>query len=294
MPEAEMYYEFGGGDAGNGSYYTADTAAPLMAPLAEEAYLAADEEMSYNAQAQTSQLRSASGGAADVKLERKIIRDASLSLKVDNFSRTYQQLNDLPTRFGGYVVSSDAYSYDGETMQRGSIMMRVDANLLKEALAEIETMGKVENQNTYSQDISMEYYDIAGRLSQYQTQEERLMDILVKAETVEDLVAVERELTRVRAELESLKGQIRYYDQMTTLSSINVSLYQPDKNTQTVQLSGWAGLWQDIYEGFIRGINGLISGAASLLVGLARLLPLLLLLALVVVVLVVVLRGRRR
>jgi hypothetical protein len=238
--------------------------------------------------------RAAGGSAAGQQLERKIIRNADLSLKVDDFDFAYQRLNDMAGRYGGYVVSGQAYGYEGEKMQSGFITLRVDAGRLDEALAEIEGLGKVENRNISAQDITMEYYDIAGRLGQYRIQEQRLLDILSKAEIVEDLIKVESELTRVRSQLESLNGQLRYFDQMTALSSISINLYQRDQNTQIVRLSGWPGLWQDIRESFIGGVNALIRGASSLAIGLARLLPLLLLIALVLTALLLLILRRRR
>ena len=294
MPEEGDYYDYG---AQNDIAYDMDMPAPDIAAMTVESpepYDALVRGESADVPEPIEQYAAGGSGAAETRLERKIIRDARLSLKVDDFSAAYQKLNELAALYGGYVVSGESYSYDGEKMQSGNITLRVAANRLDEALAEIESLGKVENRNVYTQDITMEYYDIAGRLTQYQTQERRLLDILNQAESVEDLVAVERELTRVRAFLESLNGQLRYYDQMTALSSINVSLYQPDVNTQTVRLSGWPGLWQDIMAGFISGVNWLIRGCSSLIVGLAKMLPLLLLLALLLVVLLLLLRRRRR
>ena len=294
MPEAEVFYnhDYGVDDA---AYKIAATAEPqLAAAISADMAVAVDEEMSYAEQPAGQRAAGGGNGAAEQRLERKIIRNANLSLKVADFSAAYQRLNELAVVYGGYVVSGDAYSYDGEKMLSGYVMLRVEAGRLDEALAEIESLGKVENRNISAQDISMEYYDIAGRLNQYQIQEKRLLEILAKAETVEDLITVERELTQVRAQLESLQGQLRYYDQMTALSSINVNLYQPDVNTQTVRLSGWPGLWQDIREGFISGVNALIRGLSSLIIGFARLLPLLLLIALVVIVLVLLIRSRLR
>ena len=285
MPEEEANEIYGEISPGMSALYSPDDARELY-----------EEELIVEPEADSSAQISSAAGAnvgAQTRLERKIIRDATLSLKVEDFSAAYQMLNDLAERYGGYVVSGDSYSYDGEKMQRGHITMRVEANRLNQALAEIESLGKVESSNTFSQDITMEYYDIAGRLSQYQKQEQRLLAILAQAETVEDIIAVERELTRTRSQLESLNGQIRYYDQMTALSSITVDLYQPDQNTQTVRLGGWAGLWQDISAGFISGLNGLISGASSLAVGLARLLPLLVVLALILLVVVLLIKRRR-
>lgn len=233
-------------------------------------------------------------GGTEQQLERKEIKDASLSLRVTDFGHAYHSLTELAGRYGGYVVSSDAYSYDGDKMQRGYINLRVEANRLDEALSEISGLGKVENESFYTQDVTMDYYDIEGRLTQYEAQEQRLLDILRQAETVEDLIQIESELTRVRAELESLTGQLNYYDQMTALSSINVNLYQPDENTQSVRLSGWAGFMQQLREGFIGGINGLLRGLASLTVGFFRLLPALLLLAVAVLIAALIFRKKRR
>ncbi|MCL2496070.1 MAG: DUF4349 domain-containing protein, partial [Clostridiales bacterium] len=234
------------GEAGYGGEYIMHDMAMDDMLMAEEVDMDMPEKPTRSSEyAEITMSAAPAESDGEKQMERKIIRDASLSLKVEDFSAAYQRLNDMAEHYGGYVVSSDAYSYDGEIMQRGYISLRVDAHRLDEALAEIEGMGKVENRTVNTQDITMAYYDIDGRLKQYRTQEQRLMDILRQAETVEDLISLESELTRVRAELESLTGQLRYYDQMTTLSCINVSLYQPDADTQTVRLNGWAGFAQD-------------------------------------------------
>jgi hypothetical protein len=271
----------------------ADMAEPEMAAYYEEMDTYFDDEVIKPIGTVTPST-AAENSTPEQNLERKIIRNADLSLRVNDFSAAYQRLNDMAERYGGYVVSAQAYSYGEDDMQSGYITLRVEAGLLNQALAEIETLGKVENRNISAQDITMEYYDMAGRLRQYQTQEKRLLDILSKAEIVEDLVRIERELTRVRAELESLNGQLRYYDQMTSLSSISINLYQRDQNTQVVRLSGWPGLRQDISESFISGVNALIRGASALVINLARLLPTLLLIALVLIVPVLLIIRRLR
>ncbi|MCL1817004.1 MAG: DUF4349 domain-containing protein [Clostridiales bacterium] len=276
---------------------TTDLAEPEMLYIQNDELIVAETEsggraMSFSADGGSSTLTGS--GTDEVKLERKIIRDANLSLKVDDFTTAYNKLNGLAEHYGGYVVSSNAYSNDGEKMQYGHVILRVQANLLNAALAEIENLGKLENKNTYTQDITMEYYDIAGRLTQYRAQEKRLVELYAQADSVEDIMQVERELTHVRAQLESLNGQIRYYDQMTTLSSISVDLYQPDVYTQIVKLGGWAGLRQDIHEGFIGGINRLIRGVSSLMVGFASLLPILFILAIATIVLLLLIRSRLR
>ncbi len=233
--------------------------------------------------------------APQEQLERKIIHDANFMLAVENFSEAYLTITDLAEQMGGYVSSADTYS-DAETGQMvgGYISIYVDANLLDQATELISGLGIVEHQYLYSEDITMMYYDIAGRLEQYQAQEQRLLEILAQAVTVEDLIVIESEMMRIRAEIESLSGQINYYDQVTSLSKINIDMYQPDPDNSRVDLDGWAGFVQDMEEAFFRGINGLIDMAALMITGFISLLPILIVLAIIIMVLVIIIKRRLR
>ena len=73
------------------------------------------------------------------------------------------------------------------------------------------------------------------------------MELYAQAETIQDLISLESELTRVTGEIESLEGSIRYYDQLTALSLIDIYLYTPNAYTQTVEPTGWACLLYTSY-----------------------------------------------
>ncbi len=233
--------------------------------------------------------------APEEQLERKIIHDANFMLVVDDFGDAYLAVTDLAEQMGGYVSSADTYS-DAETGQMisGYISIYVVADMLEQATELISDLGVVEHQYLYSEDITMIYYDIAGRLEQYQAQEQRLLEILAQAETVEDLIVIESEMMRIRAEIESLSGQINYYDQVTSLSRINIDMYQHDPDNIRVDLDGWAGFVQDIEEAFFRGINGLVDMVAFMITGFISLLPLLIVLAIIIAIIVFAIKRRLR
>lgn len=292
IPEAPMAaYDMAGGSSeeyvadGNGASY--DMAAPQEAPApAPEAEL-------YGITAESG-VRNSLPAAPEEALARKVIRNSSLFLQVDDFDGAYAAIEATAQAYGGYVVSAEKYHYEGETQQRGYVSIRVDAERLDQALAEIEALGNVESSNIYSNDITAEYYDIQSRLSQYQAQAERLTQLYDKAEEITDLIAIEAELTRVNAEVDSLAGTLRYYDQLTALSLIDVNLYTPNVYTQSVEPKGWAGFWQDLGEDFFQGLNNTLDFLAALVIFLARILPGLVLLAVAVAVIVLVFKARRK
>lgn len=227
-------------------------------------------------------------------LARKIIKDYSLSLRVDDFDGAYQQISELAEEYGGYVVSGNSYDYEGSTSRDGWLSIRVDAKRANEAVARISELGFVENNSFSSNDVTSEYYDIKTRLEQYRAQEERLLELYEMAGSIEDLIALESEMTRVIAEIESMEGSLRSYDQLTTLSLIEINLYTPSTYTQTVEPTGWSGFWENMKSGFLRGVNGLLDWVADLFIFVVRILPTLVFLAVIGFGLVWILRSGKR
>jgi len=123
-------------------------------------------------------------------------------------------------------------------------------------------------------------------LEQYQAQEERLMELYARAESIENLISLENEITRVQIEIDSLQGMINYYDQLTSLSLISINLYTPSKYVSTVEPQGFDGFWQDIQEAFFNGINGLLDGIAAILIFCVRIMPILIIVLIIVVLIV--------
>ncbi len=277
----------------NDSYsYDAGEGGQMRAQTAPEAELFAADEEAYPEAAENGV--GAKTRPEEAAIERKVIKNCSLSLKVDDFDKAYAAIGALAQAYGGYVVSAEQYDYEGATQRNGYISIRVDAGRLDQALAEIQSLGKVENSNTYSSDVTAAYYDTEARLEQYQAQAERLTELYDRADNITDLIAIEAELTRINAETDAMAGTLRYYDELTALSLIDVNLYTPSAYTQSVEPLGWAGFWKDLGAGFLNGVNGALDFLAELLVLLASILPALVLLALVVLAVILIVKGAKR
>ncbi len=130
--------------------------------------------------------------------------------------------------FGGQIIDKTK-SLGGYLSQRSSnaLTVRVPAKEFGAASDFIRNLSKVKYENVTAQDITMQYSDLKIRLDVQQKMLARYQDLLKKADSVKDAVEVERELGRITERVEQLKGQIRYYDNQVSFSTINVNFQEP-------------------------------------------------------------------
>ncbi len=151
---------------------------------------------------------------------RIIVRTVGMGLIVDNVADSVDRVGDVALELGGWTVSSDR-----SAIHRGSVSVRVPAQQLDEAVRRFRALGiRVDWESSTSQDVTDEYVDSNSRLRSLRATEEALLNLLDKAEDVEDALEVQRELTDLQAEIESLEGRIKFLEQTAAYSLINVTL----------------------------------------------------------------------
>ena len=157
--------------------------------------------------------------------ERMIVRTGDMSLVVEDVPAVIDQIIELADDFGGYVVSSKRWG-EGERLA-GSITIRVPAEHFNDAMRALSKLAvEVTSESTSSKDVTEEYVDLSSKLRNLEVTEEQLLKLMEKAETVEDILNVQRELSKTRGEIEQTKGRMQYLERTSTTSLINVHLEQ--------------------------------------------------------------------
>ncbi len=156
-----------------------------------------------------------------------LIRTGSARLEVDSLDTAIAQVRSLAARLGGHV-SSSAIQAGRERVREASLEIRVPAVRFDEAIGGLDPLGTVEAVHVTAQDVGEEVVDVEARLGSARQLEQRLLEILrTRTGKLEDVLAVERELARVRAEIEGYEGRLRYLRGRIALSTLTVSLHEP-------------------------------------------------------------------
>ena len=206
-------------------------------------------------------------GALPSVAERMIIRTAELSLKVEDTEQALSQIKDIATSLGGYVASTNMQRV--EEKLRGTVTIRVPAESFDAAMDQLKAIAiEVERESTSSQDVTEEYTDLNARLRNLEATEKELLELLTevreKTGKAEDVLAVHRELSNIRGQIEQVKGRMQYLERMTALATINVELIPKE----AIVRAGWApgGTLQDALRGLVRALQVLADIAIWLVV----------------------------
>ncbi len=193
--------------------------------------------------------------------ERKIIKSASITVYVEDFEQKLASSIGLAQKYGGYVENSSVSSHNArEPSREAYISIRIPEASLINAIDEIKSFGKCQNENISGQEITESYFNTDARVRNLKHQEERLLEILNMAKNVDEVLRIENELNRVRTEQDQLTGQLMAWDKMVRLSLININLIEQQPSKEKLTGISFNVLLEKVREGFISALNELING----------------------------------
>jgi hypothetical protein len=135
------------------------------------------------------------------------------------------QVRTIVESLGGFIENLS--SSGSEERQHATVSVRVPQAQFFTAMERITALGKVLSQSVGSEDVTEQFIDLRARLQSAQRQEQSLLSLLPKATSVGDVLTIERELSRIRSEIERLQGQLNFLERRVELATISVSLSQP-------------------------------------------------------------------
>jgi hypothetical protein len=168
--------------------------------------------------------------ATPAELGRKVIQNAQVELEVASFQDTAQKITELTSDGKGYVATSKSQKQANGKL-RGEVVVKMLPKNLDLFLQKVRDLGELKNQMIGSEDVTKQYLDTDARLKNARVMEDRLVE-MVKNNTgkVSDLLQVEKELGRVREQIEQMQGALRFWDTQVQFATVTISLAEKDMN----------------------------------------------------------------
>ena len=192
--------------------------------------------------------------------QRKLIKTVDLSVETKDYDNLMVSLEKQIEELGGYIESLGAYNgsyYSGRTNRSANITARIPADKLDGFVKQIGEEANVVDRNESVQDVTLQYVDLDSHARMLEEEQERLLELLENAETVEDIITIESRLSEVKYQLESMKSQLRTYDNKVTYSTVHIYIDEVKDLTPVVEQTaderiaeGFAESLRDIGEGF--------------------------------------------
>ena len=205
-----------------------------------------------------------------VKLERSmIIRTGQVSVQVDSLDAAIRVVTELASRFGGFIANTSMQT--GEGAQRtATLEIRLPADRYSGALDQLAKVGKIISATTNAQDVGEEFVDVTARVTNAKRLEERLLNLLAtRTGKLEDVLGVERELARVREEIERYEGRIRYLKAQVAMSTLSITVFEPapivGQPGSNVLVEAFKQSWRNLVNATATGIA--MAGAVVPLLG---------------------------
>ncbi len=234
----------------------------------------------------------AGDGASGVQVQnvqRKLIRDVNLEVETETFDELLSTVGEKTGNLGGYIEESYTYNgsnYYGKGTRNASLTIRIPAEKLDEFLSAVAEISNVISRNESITDVTLQYVDMESHKKVLLTEQERLIELLEKAETIEDIISLESRLSEVRYQIESMEAQLRTLDNRVNYSTVYLYINEVTKLTPVKEQT----VWEKISTGFAGSLYNVGDGFINFGIGFIIFLPYLMVWAVIIAVLVLIIR----
>src|SRR6266403_935613 len=159
---------------------------------------------------------------------RKLIRNATVELEITSFDAAVQKITAFANEDSGYVATTSSEKQENGKL-KGQIVVKILPENLDRFLQKLRGLGELKNQTLGTEDITKAYFDTDARLKNARVMEQRLIDMLKKkSDDINDLLQVEKELGRVREQIEQMQGELKFWDSQVQFATVTLSLAEKD------------------------------------------------------------------
>lgn len=216
----------------------------------------------------------------------KIIKTVELSVETKEYDAYIAALGSSVNGLGGYVETSTADFGNGYSSNRyATYTVRIPADKLDEFLTAAGENGTITNKTENQQNVTLEYVDLKSRIEAYKTEKATLTNLLEKAASLENVLAIQERLSEVNYQIETYTSQLKVLENRVSYSTVTLRIYEVERVTETEPT-----VWSRIKNTFADNLDNLVEWFKDIVVGFVGGLPILIPLCAVIAVAVLILR----
>ena len=209
----------------------------------------------------------------EVIIERKLIKTCDISFETDNLLETRNHIEQAVKKYNGYISADNEYKSSQNITS--NLTVRIPSENFDPFLNEISSkVERFDNKNISVNDVTEQFLDVQARLKVKKELEQRYSEILKKASSVKEILEVERELTNVRSEIESMEGRLKYLQNQVSFSTLTIRFYKEEVSKAYSKTFG-----RRIADAFTNGIDNI----KWFFIGLVNIWPFILLIVLLII-----------
>ena len=189
-------------------------------------------------------------------LNRKMIRKMWLEAETESLDTLLADVDQRVSQLAGYVEARKVYNGSiGSSRSRryANLTIRIPVEKMDSFVTQVAGASNIVSQNETAEDVTLSYIATQSRITALETEQTRLLELLAKAETMDDLLTIEARLTDVRTELEEVTSQLRLYDNLVDYGTIYLELEEVQEYTEPEP----EGFWERIGSGFVKSLQSL-------------------------------------
>jgi len=239
-------------------------------------------------------LNSKGGTGVDVSQlpDRMVIKTAVISMVVKKVPEAIKNIEDFAVQNGGFVVNSGVEENQYSGIPSGNITIRIPSDKFDKGISNVKNNSlKIKSENVTGQDVTEQYVDLDAQLKNLQATEKQFLEIMKQAYKIDDILAVQRELSNVRGQIERIQGQMKYLKQSADMSTITVYLSTHESELPVIQEDNE---WDPVIiaRAAVRNLIGMGRTVVNLLIWLVIFIPLWLLLWVIIRVIIRYIRRK--
>lgn len=277
------------GTASNGgSYYDGATGGGIFTETADDYYAKVEEP---TVEAGTTAAEVVDNTVFD---ERKLIKTVDMTVETKEYDMLMTELKNQVSKLGGYIEHMDTYNGSSYSYYRSSRSASMTIRIPKDKLTEfVETVSGISNvvrRSDNVEDVTLSYVDMESRRNTLQTEQERLLALLAKAESIEDIITIEDRLSTVRYQLESMESKLRTIDNQVDYSTVYMNIDEVRELTPVEEQTPI----ERIGEGFVDSLHDIGDGAVEFAVWFVINIPYFVIWAVIITAIVLIVRACRK